>query len=135
LALFREKPGVLPGANESLARLDTALASAAMEIGLIRHAGTLERVYTPAGMTYVQTGKDLTRVGTLLLTGGSLVHGGSADRIARYALESGDEPSSLKPREARVVLDRQYIVAAMGLLGEYYPQAAFAMMQRSFQVA
>ena len=81
---------------------------------------------------FLQTGKDLTAVGTLLLTGGSLVYGGGAEKIARHALESVDNPSSLKPRDARVLLDKRYILAAMGLLAGKYPHAAFAIMERQF---
>jgi len=132
LALIRENPGVLPDGREALSRLDAALAMAAVEIGLDRHAGTAEQVFTPTGPVFLQTGKDLTAVGTLLLTGGSLVYGGGAEKIARHALESVDNPSSLKPRDARVLLDKRYILAAMGLLAGKYPHAAFAIMERQF---
>ena len=39
-------------------------------MGLLRHAGTVEQVFTPTGAVFVQTGKDLTAVKTLVLTGG-----------------------------------------------------------------
>lgn len=132
LARIAASPDVLPQGNDDLARLDYALASAAIELGLIRHAGTVERIYTPAGMVYQQTGKDLTRVSTMILTGGTLVHGGYAEEIAQYALTSMDEPASLKPRNARVLLDRHYILAAMGLLAGEYPDAALTIMQEEF---
>ena len=126
------EPGVLPEADAGLARLDVALASVAVELALIRHAGTVERVFTPTGMVHSQTGKDLTAVGTLLMTGGALVHGGHAEEIAAYAMQSLEEPGSLKPRRACVALDEQYILAAMGLLGKNYPEAAFTLMNQSF---
>lgn len=135
LARIAERPGILPEAGSALERLDTALASAAVELGLIRHAGTVERVFTPAGAVFQQSGKDLTRVSLLLLTGGALVHGGHAEEIARYAMQSLDEPASLKPREARVALDRNYILAAMGLLSEHYPESALAIMQNAFNIS
>ena len=130
LTLIREDPGVLPEGKESLSRLDAALATAAMEIGLTRHAGTIEQVFTPTGPVFLQTGKDLTAVGTLLLTGGCLVHGGGAEEIARHALQNMDNPSSLKPRNARVLLDKPYILAAMGLLAGKHPEAALCLMKR-----
>lgn len=130
LAQIEASPDILPQPGSPLARLDIALASAAIELGLIRHAGTLEQLYTPAGLIYQQTGKDLTRVGALLLTGGALAHGGHAQDIARFALESTDAPMSLKPRQADILLDRQYILAALGLLSEPYPDAAFSLMQQ-----
>ncbi len=135
LEKIRETPGILPEGDGPLARLDFALAAAAVELGLIRHAGTVEQMYTPAGMLYQQTGKDLTRVTTMLLTGGALVHGGRAEEIARYAMASQDAPMSLKPRDARPVLDARYILASMGLLAEHYPDAAFTLMQQEFHIS
>ncbi|MDL2319412.1 glutamate mutase L [Eubacteriales bacterium OttesenSCG-928-A19] len=132
LERIAQNPDILPAGGDDLARLDEALASAAIELALTRHAGTLEQVFTPAGMVYQQTGKDLTRVSVMLLTGGALVHGGHADEIARYAMQSLDEPASLKPRDARPVLDRNYILAAMGLLSQSYPDAAFSLMRQEF---
>lgn len=83
-------------------------------------------------MVFQQTGKDLTGVEILLMTGGALVFSGEAERIAQQALAGVEDPSSLKPRDARVVLDRQYILAAMGLLCEQYPEAAFDIMCQEF---
>ncbi|MFR8332805.1 MAG: glutamate mutase L [Oscillospiraceae bacterium] len=34
----------------------------------------MEEAYTLMGLTYVQTGKDLTQVSNLVVTGGSLIH-------------------------------------------------------------
>ena len=132
LARIEASPGILPEPGSDLKRLDFALATAAIETGLTRHAGTIEQVFTPAGMVFQQTGKDLTGVEILLMTGGALVFSGEAERIAQQALAGVEDPSSLKPRDARVVLDRQYILAAMGLLCEQYPEAAFDIMCQEF---
>lgn len=130
LARMEASPDIVPQTPEDpLERLDFALAACAVELGLIRHAGTVERIYTPTGAVLQQTGKDLTRVQTMLLTGGALAYSLRAEAIARYAMSSADEPSSLKPREAKVVLDSQYILAAMGLLCEHCPEAALALMR------
>ncbi len=132
LSAIRADPGILPAPGDALSRLDFALAAAAIELGLVRHAGRAEPVYTPAGLLFQQTGKDLRRVSTLLLTGGALVHGGRAKGIAALAMQSPDDPSSLKPKDARVVLDRRYILAAMGLLSGEYPKAALTLMRQEF---
>ncbi|MBQ6948584.1 MAG: glutamate mutase L, partial [Firmicutes bacterium] len=60
--------------TEELRNLDFALASLAIKTGVTRHAGTLEKVYTPLGEAYAQTGKDLSRVDKVVITGGSLIH-------------------------------------------------------------
>ena len=41
-----------------------------------------------------------------------------AAAIARHALWSPQSPQSLKPRRANIYVDKQYILAAMGLLSE-----------------
>lgn len=134
LARMEASPDIVPDASEDpLGRLDFALAACAVELGLIRHAGTIERIYTPTGAVFQQTGKDLTRAQTMLLTGGALVHSPRAQAIACHAMQSADAPSSLKPRSARVVLDGQYILAAMGLLCEHSPGAAMALMREHLQ--
>jgi hypothetical protein len=45
--------------------LDIGLARAATEIAVERHAGRLEQVYSPYGVSLIQTGKDLTDVNTV----------------------------------------------------------------------
>ena len=111
---------------------DRALAALAIELGLLRHAGEIEQVFTPMGVAYQQTGKDLTRVRTIVLTGGALVHAENPEDILRRAL-AGDHPSSLMPREARAVVDRRYILFAMGLLSGTYRELARTLLKKEFQ--
>lgn len=53
-------------------RFDRLLATACLRQALLRHAGTHRRVFTAAGETFVQTGKDLRGVTRLVGTGGYL---------------------------------------------------------------
>ncbi len=125
------QPGVLAQTDAQKA-VDRALASLAIELGLLRHAGEIEQVYTPMGVAYQQTGKDLTRVKTIVLTGGALVHAEDPYDIARHALQ-GDHPSSLMPKEAAAVLDGRYTLFAMGLLSQKYPELARKLLKKEFQ--
>lgn len=111
-------------------QLDFALASLAVETAVARHAGTIEQTYTPVGLTYVQTGKDLSDVRRIIATGGALIHAPRPEEAVRHALWSPADPISLRPKQARVWVDRHYILAAMGLLAEHYPKAALQMMKR-----
>lgn len=132
LARIKAAPGVLPEEGGPLAALDFALAVSAIDTALARHVGTLEKIFTPAGMLYQQTGKDLTQVRVMLLTGGMLAHSRDAEKIGAFVTrESGDE-WTLKPRHARPLLDAGYILASMGLLAERYPDAALALMRERF---
>ena len=124
-------PGAL-AETEAQRDADRALAKCAIELGLTRHAGTIEQVFTPMGALYQQTGKDLTRVRTILLTGGALVYAEDPGRIAREAM-GANHPSSLMPRSARSKADRRYILFAMGLLSGKYPSLARKLLKREFQ--
>lgn len=119
----------LPDTPE-LQALDKALASMAIEVAVTRHAGTIEQTFTPCGEAFVQAGKDLRSVQTLVATGGSLIHDPNAHEIASHALYNPQTPMSLKPTSAEILVDRKYILAAMGLLGEHYPKTALRIMKK-----
>ena len=123
----------VPAGGDDLEKLDFALASLAIEEAVRRHAGTIEETYTMMGLTYVQEGKNLTRVKNIVVTGGSLIHTKRTEEIAANALYSPAQPNSLRPKEANVLVDRTYILAAMGLLSSYYPQTALRIMKKELE--
>ncbi len=129
LELVADKERV-PNGDPELEALDFALASAAIEEAVTRHAGTIYETYTMMGQTFVQEGKNLTRVKKIVVTGGSLIHTRRTEEIASSALYSPTRPNSLRPKEADVLVDRKYILAAMGLLSSYYPEAALRIMKK-----
>ena len=119
--------------NEEMEALDYALASMAIEEAVRRHAGTIEETYTMMGMTYVQEGKNLTKVRQIVVTGGSLIHTKRTEEIAKFALYSPAHPTSLRPKTADVWVDRTYILAAMGLLASHYPKTALRIMKKELE--
>ena len=119
--------------NAETEALDYALASMAIEEAVRRHAGTIEETYTMMGMTYVQEGKNLTKVRQIVVTGGSLIHTKRTEEIAKFALYSPQHPTSLRPKTADVWVDRTYILAAMGLLASHYPKAALRIMKKELE--
>lgn len=123
----------VPGDDRELRSLDYALACLATREAVARHAGTIQETYTMMGKTYVQEGKNLTKVKQIVVTGGSLIHTEKTEEIAAHALYSPQDPQSLRPREASVWVDRAYILAAMGLLASYYPQAALRIMKKELE--
>jgi uncharacterized protein (TIGR01319 family) len=113
------------GAEEEA--LDRALARAAVRLAVKRHAGTVETVFTVSGPAIVQHGKDLRDVGVVIGTGGALVHSPDPAAILETALADPGDPFSLRPRAPRLLLDREYILYACGLLGQVEPQQALAL--------
>lgn len=127
---FRTDPSCLPETQEELA-VDRALAIGAISCALARHAGTLERVYTPIGPVDQQTGKDLTRTELMILTGGALIYAPDLRGIVNTALSMQD-PMALTPRRVRILCDSGYILSAMGLLSDYDREAALRLMLEHF---
>ena len=133
VAYLRENTETVPNGDPELEALDFALASMAIEEAVKRHAGTIEETYTMMGQTFVQEGKNLTKVKQIVVTGGSLIHTKRTEEIAKFALYSPQQPASLRPKQADVWVDRTYILAAMGLLSSYYPQAALRIMKKELE--
>ena len=96
---------------------------------------TFSSTFTVMGttMTYVQEGKNLTKVKQIVVTGGSLIHTKRTAEIAKHALYNPMRPASLRPKAADVWVDRTYILAAMGLLSGYYPQTALRIMKKELE--
>ncbi len=130
---LREHTDSVPNGNEELENLDHALASMAIETAVARHAGTMEETYTMMGQTFVQSGKNLTHVKQIIVTGGSLIHTKDTAKIAKYALYSPAQPMSLRPKDADIWVDRTYILAAMGLISNRYPQVALRIMKKELE--
>jgi uncharacterized protein (TIGR01319 family) len=107
--------------------LDHALARAAVGIAVQRHCGTLKTVYTPTGPVTVQHGKDLRRVDAVIGTGGVLAASADARAILSCALADAREPLALKPVAPRLLLDREYLLYACGLLQSVEPHAALEL--------
>ena len=134
VAYLSQHTDTLPGEDPELKALDYAVACMAVREAVARHAGIMEETYTLMGKTYVQTGKNLTRVKNIVVTGGSLIHSEAPEKIAAYALYDPSQPQSLRPLRSDVLVDKTYILAAMGLLSSYYPQAALRIMKKELRI-
>jgi uncharacterized protein (TIGR01319 family) len=110
--------------------MDFALAAGALETAFIRHAGTLEEVYTPTGPAYMQSGKDLTGVSHLVLTGGALIHNKRIEELAQFTRFDKSRPFSLRPEKTDIYVDTSYIIAAAGLLAEAWPDISFSILKK-----
>ena len=116
----------LPHTSDEIA-LDQALVCAAVHQAVARHCGTVATVYTAAGPAAVQYGKDLSSVDAVIGTGGALVHSRDPHAVLKMTLASSAEPLSLRPRKPRLLLDREYLLYACGLLASVEPQAALEL--------
>lgn len=119
-------PGRLP-ADEGERRIERACARAAVEIAVARHCGTLEEAYTPQGRMFVQRGKDLGAVKCVLGTGGPIAASQDPAGILQGAVRRPGQVA-LAPRNPALLVDRRYILWAMGLLAQAEPDVALEMM-------
>lgn len=120
---------MVPKTNDEI-DFDEAMAKIATNLSMTRHAGVVEAVYSPMGVMYSQTGKDLLEVGYMIGTGGVLVHSKNPDEILKAGTFSELEVSSLKPQKPKFLLDKTYILSAMGLLCEEDRDLAVRIMKK-----
>jgi uncharacterized protein (TIGR01319 family) len=129
--LVTAEPGRVPATGQERA-IDVACARAGCGVAVARHCGRLEETYTSAGRLYVQQGKDLGRVKTVIGSGGPLAwaDGAAAARTILEATRRKAGDAALKPRAPALFVDERYLMWAMGLLAEREPQAALALMRK-----
>ena len=127
-----ENLSVIPESPEEVA-LVTYLAKAACETAFQRHAGKIRSLYGPSGKQTVASGKDLTSVTTIIGTGGPLSRLDGGERALRSLVGQGPG-RELYPKDARVLIDRQYIMAACGVLSREFPQEAAAILTENLEL-
>lgn len=129
LHLFRNHPESLAADDENIEKMDFAIASTAIEESISRHTGHITMHYSPFGKVFEQEGKDLTGIKTIIGTGGSIINSNNAKEILENASFDDTSPMVLKPMKFDTWLDKDYILAAMGLLAEKYPDIAIRIMK------
>lgn len=109
---------------------DEAMAKVCTDISMKRHAGRVEPIYSPMGMMYSQEGKDLMEIPYVIGTGGIIVNSENPKSILEACQFTMDDPSSLKPRRPKYLLDKEYILSAMGLLTTVDANMACRMLKK-----
>ncbi len=123
----------IPETKEEIAFAE-ALTAKAISAALERHAGRIRYIYGPGGRLKVARGKDLTRVKYVIGTGGALTRLPHGKELLAANLSSRDPAFLGPPAEAKVLIDRHYIMAAAGVLASSHPQAAIALMLKSMDL-
>lgn len=121
--------GAVPVTDEDFC-IDIGLARTAVDRAMERHAGTIELFTTPLGNIFLQRGKDLTAIGSVIGTGGIFAYG----RQPRWVLEGSrcnkTNLNSLRPRNPDFFIDQSYILYAVGLLSELVPESALRIAKK-----
>jgi uncharacterized protein (TIGR01319 family) len=104
-------------------RFDNYLATACIHGAIRRHAGTWRRIFTTAGETFLQHGKDLRRISKVIGSGGFL------SAMSGFIPQTvGDEPHSemisLAPQRYAYLRDRNYLIPLLGAIAVEFPRQA-----------
>ncbi|HBR35270.1 MAG TPA: MutL protein [Firmicutes bacterium] len=125
-------PHLLPDSLDER-RLETTLAYLAVKEATERHVGKIHRFYTPQGVCYLQEGKDLTTLETVIGTGGVLVHSPAITRILSGVLPTPDRPELLKPHQPRCYVDERYLFSTLGLIADQWPEVSFYLLEKALR--
>jgi uncharacterized protein (TIGR01319 family) len=109
---------------------DAVLARTAVDLAIARHVGRRERIVAREGEAWVHSGKDLRDTHMLIGTGGVFIHNRFAGYILSPGKSSDDRVQVLRPRNPNKHLDASYLLYAVGLLSERYPDVALRMFKR-----
>jgi uncharacterized protein (TIGR01319 family) len=129
-------PSYLPSCDAERAH-DERLAGLAVGVALRRHAGRQQVRFGPDGRLVERTGTDLREVGLLVGSGGVLRHQPPdvAGRVLAASVGHDIEGGWLLPRAPHTAVDRDYVLAAAGLLAADHPRAARALLRRLLEGA
>jgi uncharacterized protein (TIGR01319 family) len=110
--------------------IDQFLAEICAYRAMHRHCGRIEEVFTPMGVVYNQTGKDLTDIKYVIGTGGVIVNSNNIDKILMRTTNILHNPKELRPANPHFMVDQLYIMAAMGLLSKREPLLALRILKK-----
>lgn len=112
--------------------IDRVMTIAAVAEALCRHAGRLDPIPLHKG-TFFQTGKDLREAAVLIGSGGVFAaRGDSIDLLSAAAAQSAMR-DKLVPLAPKFLIDRDYVLFAVGLLAGKYPDVAAALARNSLR--
>jgi uncharacterized protein (TIGR01319 family) len=119
----------VPEGDEQIA-CHLLLSQVAVRSAVDRHVGALKSIVTPSGEMVVQRGKDLTQLKWVVGAGGPICFSQNPREVLEGALFQEDIPVLLKPKAPQMLLDRHYILFALGLLAQTEPGIALNLMNK-----
>ena len=124
------RPGYLPQCGFETA-IDRAMTLNAVRLAVNRHVGRLKTSFIPGmGEVYIQNGKDLRNIKLVIGTGGPIINSDNPIKVLSAAAFDPEDPFCLKPRKAEYIVDKRYILYAIGLLSTQYPVQALHLAKK-----
>lgn len=110
--------------------IDSLIAKVCVETSVLRHVGRLEPYYTLEGNVFYQTGKDLSKTPIIIGTGGPIIYNPHQKDILSKAMGLKHDLMDLRPKQAQLYIDKDYILQAMGLLLTIDKKVALEIMKK-----
>lgn len=121
--------------NDKEVKLVERLTLEAVLTAVERHAGSIRKLYGEgAGRKAVAEGKDLTQIKYIIGTGGALTRLPKRVEVMKKISSSGKGTEMFPTAEAEILVDRDYIMASLGVLSKEYPEAALRLMKKSLGI-
>lgn len=112
-------------------RLVHVLTEVAAVVSSHRHSGGLKDLFYTGGKKSIAIGKDLTKIHTIIGTGGALTRLPDTKRILQAIPDSNKGNKLLPPKSVQVLIDQDYIMASLGVLSLEHPQGALKLLKQS----
>lgn len=109
-----------------------SLTEKAMVVSILRHAGGYRTMYTGSGKKLIAEGKDLTGIKYIVGTGGAFSFLSNSKEILSKLGKIRLVDKLLPSDAVKILIDRQYIMASVGVISIEYPKEALELMLKSF---
>ena len=116
--------------DEKEKAIDMIFAGICSDKSISRHVGKMEELYSPVGTIYNQYGKDLSQIRYVIGTGGILVRTENPIVALKRVMYTRLHPLELRPINPEFMIDKDYILASMGLLSRIDPLLALKIMKK-----
>jgi len=105
------------------------LAYTALKTGLHRHAGKYRDSFASGGKKTVAKGRDLTALNYIVGTGGALTRLGAGVELIEEVFSNGNKYDLLPPALPKILIDKTYIMASLGVLSSEFPEDAALLFE------
>jgi len=109
------------------------LTEKAVITSIHRHSGGFRHLFGEVKKTLAE-GKDLTGIKWIIGTGGALTRLPNRVEILKKIALSNKGDKLLPNREAKILIDNDYIMASLGVLSKYNKESAIRLLKKSLKI-
>ncbi|QLY39326.1 DNA mismatch repair protein MutL [Hujiaoplasma nucleasis] len=114
--------------------LTERLTLEAFKQALNRHSGHLIKMFNAGGKVTYAEGKDLTNIKHIIGTGGALTRLNNSAQLMKKVILEQNELSLSPPKNSQIWIDRNYIMASLGVLSKKHPEASLVLLKESLEM-